>query len=292
MMALASTTDSVRADSMVMPASSCTSSPHGGGVLVDGWHADSLYPRHVERQDTLSLASECHIPHQGMRLPYRHWNDDAITGILVVCMVLMFTLLSRNWKMLRQQAKAFFMPPRERGALSHEEVESDQYLVLVMSVILCTMGSLLMYQYVVMQNPVMLAGRSPMWLLGAYFLCSLAYFAVRYMAARYVNWIFFDRVKKLNWESGFSFVVCAENILFFPIILVVLYADVPVRIVYFLLLILLVICKILWLIREFRIFFGNLYGLLHLFVYFCALEVMPLLALLRVLIYITESLIV
>jgi hypothetical protein len=48
----------------------------------------------------------------------------------------------------------------------------------------------------------------------------------------------------------------------------------------------------LLLYKTFLIFFPKFYGTLHLIVYFCTLEIMPLLAVFKVLIRVTDELIV
>ena len=111
----------------------------------------------------------------------------------------------------------------------------------------------------------------------------LAYFLVKRMTSSFINWIFFQKEKTFTWQRANTFLVTMEAMFFLVLALVVEYLPIPAEEVLIMSLILVVIVTILLLFKTYQIFFPKMYGTLHLFVYFCTLELVPLLALQQVL---------
>lgn len=123
----------------------------------------------------------------------------------------------------------------------------------------------------------------PRLLFGIFFLLWTAYFLVKRMMTNFVNWIFFRREKIFTWSRVCTFLYVAEALLFFVLALIVIYQHVSPDEVLLLSSCLVFLVKMLLLFKTYQIFFSKMYGSLHLFVYFCTLEVMPLLVIQRVL---------
>jgi hypothetical protein len=92
----------------------------------------------------------------------------------------------------------------------------------------------------------------------------------------FVNWIFFDKKKRSEWSGDRNLLLTLEGLLLFPAILLLLYSPIEVRILWGLIVILLIFLRFYLMIRTFLIFFGKFYDGLHLILYFCTLEAMPL----------------
>lgn len=80
------------------------------------------------------------------------------------------------------------------------------------------------------------------------------------------------------------------TLLFFPLLLLLIYFQIDLKIVLISGLTLLLIVKILLLLKCFSTFFEKFYGILHLFVYFCTLEAAPVVVLWTILKEFTKGL--
>ena len=99
------------------------------------------------------------------------------------------------------------------------------------------------------------------------------------MAYSVVNNIFFGSKKSLQWNKTFLLLVAVEGLLMFPIVMVLVYFGLEVVDMAFFFLFVLFLNKMLVFYKEWGIFFKqNPFGL-QFFLYFCALEIVPLLAL-------------
>ena len=80
--------------------------------------------------------------------------------------------------------------------------------------------------------------------------------------------------------------------MFFFVIISTIFLNLPPGIPLWIILVIGFLIKILHLYKTFLIFFPKFYGTLHLIVYFCTLEILPLVAVFEVLIRVTDELIV
>jgi hypothetical protein len=105
------------------------------------------------------------------------------------------------------------------------------------------------------------------------------------MMGSFVGWVFFSEGKIFTWRRSYTLLLVLEAWLSFALALMVVYLPVSPQVMFDLALWTIVFVKIFHLFKIYQIFFPNLYGTLHLFVYFCSLEIVPLLVLWRVLMY-------
>ena len=124
---------------------------------------------------------------------------------------------------------------------------------------------------------------TPYILLLAFFALWMAYFLAKRLASDFVNWIFFRREKIITWTRAYTFILVMESLFSVPVSLLAVFLPVPPRVMFLIVLVLIVLVKIVLLFKTYKIFFRKLYGVLHLFVYLCTLELTPLLVLLQVL---------
>ncbi len=90
----------------------------------------------------------------------------------------------------------------------------------------------------------------------------------------------------------YSFLLIVESILMYGIIVIGVYFGLMPKNIFYAALSVIIAIKSLLLYKAHQIFFPEIHGSLHLFVYFCTLELVPLLAIARILMWITDLLIV
>ena len=254
------------------------------GRLDDGFFKDSpmYHPELPYRSQ-----GESAVP-----LPYMLWRDDWVTGSLLLCLVILVLTINKVRQQLRQQTKDFFFSPKESKGLFAVETSIESRARLFMTFQLCLLGGVMMFAYSQYELDFFLGQLSPRWLLSIYVLSFIVFFILKKAMSAFVNWIFFPKSQQKIWNDNYSYLISVESILFFPLALTFVYFRLPFEKAALIFLFILLIIKILLAFKTYKIFFSKSYGLFHLFAYLCALEIMPLLALWKLLAMVTESLIV
>ena len=225
-------------------------------------------------------------------LPYQLWRDDLVTGSLILCMAMLVYAFNKTRKQLIQQTKNLLSAPREHTGLFAVETGYEVQARILIILILSLLGGLAMFAYAQYRFRTQLEQLSPHWLLGIY----VTSFAVMLFAKRiltsFVNWIFFPKSQQKLWSDNISYLISIETIFFFPLLLTFVYFDLSFVKTIWIFLFILLIFKFILSFKVYYIFFAKKHGIFHLFAYLCALELMPLLALWKLLALVTEGLIV
>lgn len=215
----------------------------------------------------------------GQALPFSIMSDDLCQGVIMSCFVVVVLVLTLCSKYFKEQMKDFFLPTNNQEALTAVKKPSATYTPWIMSAILCTCDGLLLFA-VANQHYYVQAGYIPSGvLLGLCVGCFFVYNLLRWILYSFVNWIFFAKVEKRSWNSGFSFLLTLEGLLGFLVVIMAVNMGWDDKTIAIALVSVYVLMRILLLYHSFRIFFPKLYGLLHLFAYLCTLELIPLLVL-------------
>jgi hypothetical protein len=99
------------------------------------------------------------------------------------------------------------------------------------------------------------------------------------LAYTMVNSVFFDGKRNGQFLRSLLLLVATQGILFYPVVLLLVYFDLSIQTVVYYFLIVLFLGKIVVFYRAYVIFFRQNVFLLQIFLYFCALEIIPLLSL-------------
>ena len=153
---------------------------------------------------------------------------------------------------------------------------------------LSIIGALLFYSYAREQLSVDLINLTPLTLLGIYTAVFMTMLIVKQRLYHFVHAIFFTTAERRRWYESYSLLFIIESLVLFPLALLSVYFDLAPEKVSISLAILLLFVKILLFFKSFSVFFGKLKGCLHLILYFCALEAIPLLIAVGILIELTR----
>lgn len=225
-------------------------------------------------------------------LPYRLWRDDWVTGLVLLCFIMLVYIYNQTRRFFHQQKSDFFVSPREREGLFAEKTSIETHASTALFLLLSLIGGLVCYGYSQYTWDLSLGQLDPHYLLGIYAGGFLLYFLLKMVLEKFINWVFFDRFQRRAWNESNSYLIFAESILLFPAIVVSVYVHIPPQYVPWIVLSLLLLVKLLQLYKCYSIFFPKMYGALHLIVYFCTLELMPMMALWYFLESITDRLII
>lgn len=207
-------------------------------------------------------------------LPYLLSSDDILTTCMFLCFFLLAYVLFNGKRYLSQRLMDF-SHVRERSSLFAVETGSDvRYrlsLVLQTSLFL----GIFFFDYSHDSFPELFLHYSSVLLLGCYAGIVLLWYVLKLLLYAWVDWVFFDKQKHILWIDSYTLLYSLLGILLFPLLLLVLYFDLPNVDSWLLFAIIGVLVEILLLYKCFNIFFSKMYGFLYFIVYLCALEMVP-----------------
>jgi len=209
--------------------------------------------------------------------PYTLSGDDTITGLLLGCFVLALISLSGSLNFIMRQMKNFFYMPRSAASLTETtgEVRFQFFLVLQTALLL----SIVYYLY----NRTYVAADyifdTQLVIIGIFFGIITAYFVLKGVVYNMVNWVFFNKEKNGQWNKTILFLSSIEGVALFPVVVLQVYfrTDMSTTLIYAL--VVAIITKILTFYKCYAIFFRKTGVFLQIFLYFCALELVPVTAL-------------
>ena len=212
----------------------------------------------------------------GDPVPYTVHADNLLTGLLLLCFIMIVIAFSNVKNFLLRQFKSFFFFSHEAASEVSEtalELRFQFFLVVLASLLI----SLLFYFYTLYYIGETYILRSPYYLILIFWGILLAYYLLKAMLYTVVNLILFDGKRNKQWIRSFLFISSAEGILMFPAMMVKGYFDISIESAAIYVVVVLTIIKILTFYKCFIIFFSRNVVKLQIILYFCALEMVPLL---------------
>ena len=210
----------------------------------------------------------------GDPVPYSIAGDDLITSILLVCFIIATTAIAKSGNFLQRQLKNFFHSQREGTSAITETGEELRFQFFLM-LQTCLLSAIILFFYSreVSGEAFSFAHYQ---ILSAYTGTLAVYFILKNLLYSVVNWVFFDKKKNEQWAKSSLFLSSAEGMLLFPDVMLLAYFSLPVKHAAIYALAVIVIVKLLSFYKANIIFFRRKGLFLQSFLYFCALELMPL----------------
>ena len=229
---------------------------------------DSLYHPEVSRT---------HVGVAGDPVPYSMNNDSIITGLLIACFLLTVLTYSRISDFIIRQLKDFFYV--QKGEHSVNETGNELRLQMVFIVQTSLVYGLLYYFYTVNFLTDSFIFSSEYIVLAIFMGVFLVYFAARFGFYAMVNPVFFDKTENKKFLTSLLLITSMEGILVFPILLLLAYFHFSALYAIYYVALAVFLVKILTFYKSHVIFFKQNRYFLQNILYFCALEIVPLIAL-------------
>lgn len=225
-------------------------------------------------------------------MPYRLRDDDFVTGALLVSFFLVALFIVRSSHILLEKIKGFFYVRGNDDNMpavnTDSELRNQALLVIHTSFVI----AILFFDYTQQALTHVFNSVSPYILLGTDAGICLLYFAAKMLAYHFVNWVFFEKRQRRKWMESYVLTVMMTGLASFPLVLLLVYFDLPFRVAGTAFIIIAGLSKLLLFVKCKQIFFNLTYSIFHLFLYFCTLELIPMLLLWRILVYCNEILVV
>lgn len=216
----------------------------------------------------------------GELTPYLLSDDEWITGILIGCFVITACVLSQGKILLLQSLRKLFST-HEIGHLFHKQPAIDSYFLTLLTLQTCLLVSILLLKFqsdgFVISTTERLTTSASSILLACYSLMTVLYCIAKRYIYKFINWIFFDKAKNNLWTDAYFFILSIFGMLLLPVTLLAVYGNLPFHLSIIIPVFLFFLMNLIFIYKCFSIFFSRLHGSFYLFLYFCTLEILPLL---------------
>ena len=226
----------------------------------------------------------------GDPVPYSIRNDDVITGLLLGCFLLIILSFSRLHHFIFRQSKSFFHVPRSENVTVVTETSGEFRFQFFMVALTCLLWALIVFFYTQTNVADTFVLQSQYQLIAIFFGCFLGYFLLKGALYPFLNYIFFDKKKNEQWMKSMLFLSAMEGIILFPLVMLQSYFDISMQSAIIYAAIVLILVKILTIYKCYVIFFRQNGVVLQIILYFCALEIIPMLVLAGFLVMIVDYL--
>ena len=210
--------------------------------------------------------------------PYNVATDDWVGGCLMGGVVLAIIALAMSTRFVGRQMRNFFYVENDRTTTVPDlprELWAQGLLVFFCAMM---MGVTAYVGYVTVDSSGEWMLPRPVVLL-ALVMVFVGYFIFKAMLYQFVDWVFFDVKKNEQWNKSQLMLSAMEGLAVAPIVLLLVYGDLSFNAALILVAIVVLLAKILSFYKCFIIFFRRFGALMQIFLYFCALEMVPLAAL-------------
>ena len=223
----------------------------------------------------------------GDPVPYTVRNDNAITCMLIFCFVMALVSFAHSRQYILRQLKDFFYIPRSSNP--NDEDPSNRFQIFL-SLQTCLLLAITYFFYITHYVTDTFVLDTPYEIIGIFFGVFIAYFIAKNIVYTIVNNVFFSSKKNRHWIWTLTFITALEGIALFPAVMLQVYFNLPMQNVVYYFIFILVLTKILTFYKCWVIFFRQISVYLQIILYLCALEIIPLLSLVGILVLITDRL--
>lgn len=220
---------------------------------------------------------------EGTPVPYRLRSDDLVTTTLILSSFATVWAVIRLWGFLSRSLRNFFYDIRQRGnpaAATPAEGSTGNWLPILHC---CFLFSLLFICFVQHEQPALFGGSLPYARLLLAFLATAGFYLLREGAYAFVGAVFFERWQNDFWRKMRVLTTFVCSLFFLLLDLLVIYFDLSFPIAFWCFVLLIGVSRLLLLYRCYSVFFTYTGGAFHLILYFCTLEIAPIMLLMRTL---------
>ena len=213
----------------------------------------------------------------GDPVTYNIANDSLFSSVLILCFVCTMLAFAacRNF-ILRQVKNIFYIPKTEVIA---DTTAIEMRALIYFSIQTALLLALLYFFYVRSYVADTFILSDEYMLIGIYFAFFLGYVIIKPLIYAFANLTFFDGKKNRRWLHITSFLNAVEGCLLYPAVLLLAYLNVAHQTIVYYCIAVVILVKLLAFYKCYVIFFRQNGLFLQIFLYFCALEIVPLAAL-------------
>ena len=212
----------------------------------------------------------------GDPVPYSIARDNIITLLLTCCFVLAAIAFSKSRRFMARQVKEFFRPPRRKGVTEITETSGEFRFQFFLVLQTCLLEGLIYFLHIE-EHVTDTFTIDQYRVIGLYSLAFAGYTILKLAAYWGTGLVFFDRKSTSQWLKSALFLAATEGVALYPLVILQAYFGASATVTLTGSIVVLVAFKILAFCKTYAIFFRNGRRYLQNILYFCTLEIMPLL---------------
>lgn len=217
----------------------------------------------------------------GQLKPYLPSNDDTIMFLLLLCFFVSSITLARNKKLFIELGSNLWSRSKSTSNYSSTIVPNTNDLLPLILQTCITIG-ILFFVLIDHNFPHNIVKIDSWLIISAASLVSIIYIIFKWAVYSFIGWIFNTPQRTKDWLEIYCTILYYLGIILYIFVLLIVYSDIAVNTILYTLLGLLILTKCLILYRCGKFFPNKVYGHILLFLYFCALEIIPYAILYRV----------
>lgn len=241
----------------------------------DGLWADSTY-----------YITGSRLPDHGMLSDVRGYmagSDSIITGGLILMFIIGASIFAKFRWILLYKIKEFFSDKRKYSEENINTNSNDITSSLIMTCISAISAGVICFSYMAGTTATMPYGKPPYAIIGYVAVGGMLYFGIKCAVYSFVNSIFFNKEDSKKWLTSYLLIASLSAFASYPLAMASVFMNLSVQEMSICILFFVILCKILLLYKLFTNFKIRKYGISLIFLYFCAVEIMPMFIIVHVL---------
>lgn len=214
---------------------------------------------------------------EGIPVPYNLQSDDFITATLYATVLIAIVAIAQSRDFLHREFKLFFRDTR-RDFEYYTETAVEVRFQFFLGFHTCLMLALATFLFSTHYLPGKTTSTAQHNFILILVGCYIGYFVIKSLLQALVGWVYFEPQENRRWQKSQLFLMAIEGLPLLPIVLLLCYFSMTFKAAIVLTVMVVIFVKILTFYRCYSIFFRKNRPYLQIFLYFCTLEIVPLLA--------------
>lgn len=240
---------------------------------------------------TLTTSSDLMINIVDEAIKYNPQRDDSFSLILLLLFLITSFVVGNNKKRIFHRIKYFFLN-KDRSSLFSEGESLQPSVIFYFFGQTTILIALFFVNFFYDFQVDFITQKNSLFILGAYSIIIGFYFILKQIIYHFLGWVFIDTKQYETWIFSYNTMVSFSSFILYPILLFIIYFDLDLNFIFIVGLTLFIIIKTLLFYKWINLFFINMYGVVRLFLYFCALEILPCLIIYKGLIQLNSQIII
>ena len=213
---------------------------------------------------------------QGEAMPYKPVSDsNAMFVIISAFLLIVIAMQNEKGKVSAILRNRLSTSSARTNIFDDGYNTTSNISTVLLCGVSCIMGGFFVYHYYSYSDPDFFSSTRHPVMLGIYTGALMSYLTIKWLTYSFINWIFFEKEKSRLWIEDVFNIIAVLGFIFFLAALYIVFLDSEFNFSTEIILIIIFISKLLLFYKCFRHFFSGSHGILHLILYFCALEIVP-----------------
>ena len=221
--------------------------------------------------------------------PYNPGADHLVAATLILGMLVAIPAFAVSRGFVERQVKNFFYTENTRTTTVADTTAELRNQVLLVAFTSLVLG-VAYYCYTLFWGNSHYDVASNRQLAAIHIAAFVGYFGFKALLYQFVNWVFFDKKKIEQWNKSLLFLTAMEGLAAAPAVMLFVFGRLSLTACLIMIGIVAILVKLCTFYKCYLIFFQRFGAFLQIFLYFCALELIPMVGLVELLETLNNSL--